>query len=130
MKRTVLILIVMMGMLVASYAVAQTQNPMVSPIVPPGKDYHGRTGRSGTGEALTPEAPETQAPNPMVSPIVPQGKDYHGRTGRSGTGEAMQGNPETEGKNVMISPILPPDKDWHGRYGRSGTGEALQPFAK
>ena len=92
MKKIILILMITMGMLVASFAAAQTQNPMVSPIVPPGKDFHGRTGRTGTGDALTPEAPETggeKAPNAMISPIVPSGKDFHGRIGRTGTGEAL-----------------------------------------
>lgn len=89
MKKTILILTVMMGMLVASYAAAQVQNPMVSPIVPPGKDYHGRLGRSGQGEALPPEASETEGQNAMVSSIVPPDKDFHGRIGRTGQGEAL-----------------------------------------
>jgi len=90
MKKMILILMITMGMLVASYATAQVQNPMVSPIVPPGKDFHGRIGRTGQGEALPPEASGTEGQNPLVSAIVPPDKDFHGRIGRTGQGEALQ----------------------------------------
>jgi hypothetical protein len=133
-----IVIFLMMGMLVAvdataqivTTSTAQIQNPMVSPIWRPGRDFHGTFGRSGTGEALQPMAECTEGPNSMVSPIWRPGRDFHGTFGRSGTGEALQSMAEcTEGPNSMVSSIWRPGRDFHGTFGRSGTGEALQSMA-